>query len=899
MSVNPDAIVEDHLAHYGILRKSGRYPWGSGADAPESTRNREFLDAVKKLKNDGLSDKEIARGFGMTTTQLRNQRTISLNQQRQEKIGQAERLREKGYSNTAIGQRMGINESSVRALLAPGAKDRTNVLTSTVDMLKREVEDKKYVDIGHGVEAALPLGVDTAAPIGISKEKLKAAVAVLQDQGYKVHYLKTPQAGTGFHTSRIVLSKPDVPYSEVYANRGNIKLISEHSPNRGRDYEQLRPPISVSSRRIEVKYAEDGGSKADGVIYIRPGAKDLSLGESHYAQVRIAVDGTHYLKGMAVYKDDLPPGTDIVFNTNKSDTGRKKDAFKEFDKDIHGKINELNPFGAEIKPGGQRGALNIINEEGDWDTWSRNLSSQVLSKQSPALAKTQLKMTYERRQIELTQLKALTNPAVRKKLLETFADETDSSAVHLKAAALPSQATKVILPLTSINPNQIYAPSFANGRRVVLIRFPHAGTFEIPELTVNNRNREARKLLGSSTVDAVGIHHKVAERLSGADFDGDFVLAIPNDRKSIKTTNALEGLKGFDPIHSFPHYDGMPVVTTRRKNLEMGKVTNLIADMSLRGAGAEEMARAVRHSMVVIDSEKHNLDFRASEKAHGIPQLKRKYQDSARSGASTLITRATAEKRVPQRRLRKASRGGPVDPVTGRLVYEPTGASYVNKRGEPKDLTTKTTRLGDTDDAFSLIPKTRDPHPMEVVYAEHSNRLKAMANDARKEALHIRPTKMNKSAKTAYAPEVASLDAQLNIAKRNAPLERQAQALADTIVSQKRQSRPDLDPSEIKKMKYQALEEARIRTGAHKTRIRPTDKEWAAIQAGAVSNHKLKQILDNSDLTRIRELATPRSVKLMTSSKTTRAKAMLASGYTQEEVARHLGVSLTTLKTSL
>ena len=55
----------------------------------------------------------------------------------------------------------------------------------------------------------------------------------------------------------------------------------------------------------------------DGVIEIRSGVDDLSLGDSHYAQVRILVDGNTYLKGMAVYSDDLPDGVDVMFNTNK------------------------------------------------------------------------------------------------------------------------------------------------------------------------------------------------------------------------------------------------------------------------------------------------------------------------------------------------------------------------------------------------------------------------------------------------------------------------------------------------------------------------------------------------------------------------------------------------------
>lgn len=870
-----------HLQHYGILRRSGRYPWGSGGT--QNSRNRRFLDEVDRLRGEGMSEADIARGFGITTTQLRAAKSIALTQQRQERIAQAERLKLKGYSNVAIGQRMGINESSVRALLAPGAKDKTDVLQATADMLRREVDAKKYIDIGRGVEMG----------IGLSKEKLNTAVAMLQEQGYKIHYVKVQQIGTGQYTTRKVLSLPDVPYSEVYQNRGQIKLINETSDDGGRTFTAIRPPKSISSKRIAVRYAEDGGADADGVIYLRRNADDLSLGKAHYAQVRIAVDGTHYLKGMAIYRDDLPAGVDVVFNTNKKNTGIKSDAFKPFEKDIHGQIDKVNPFGADIKR--QRGALNIINEEGDWDTWSKNLSSQVLSKQSPALARTQLAMTYERRKQELADISALTEPTVRKKLLESFADETDSAAVHLKAAALPGQSTRIILPVSSMNQNQIYAPTYADGTRVALIRFPHAGTFEIPELTVNNRNREARSLLGTGSRDAVGIHPKVAERLSGADFDGDFVIVIPNNQRKIKSTPALEGLKDFDPRHSFPAYPGMTPMSKQRKQREMGDVTNLIADMSLRGASHDEMARAVRHSMVVIDAEKHKLDYQGSARANGIAALKTKYQGSARAGASTIITRATSEKRVNERRLRKASEGGPVDPVTGKKVYVETGATYTDRKGTTVFKKTRTTKLADTDDAHTLS----SGHPMESVYADHSNRLKAMANQARLQALRTTPTPINREAKARYSGEVASLNAKLNIAKKNAPLERQAQAIAETIVSQKRAAYPDLEPSQIKKIKNQALAEARIRTGAGKQRIQITDQEWEAIQSGAVAKTTLKEILDNADLDRVRELATPRVDILMTSTKTARAKAMAASGATQAEIAAALGVSLTTLKTSL
>src|SRR5436190_2428855 len=593
-----------------------------------------------------MSDSEIARGFDMTTTQLRASRSIALAQQKQEKILNAQRLKEKGWSNVAIGERMGLNESSVRALLAPGEKDKADALQTTANMLKTQVHKKTYIDVGSGVEHQL----------GITKDRLNTAVAILREQGYELHNIKVQQLGTGKYTTMKVLAKPGTPLSEVQHNRGQIKQITDtYSEDYGRSFLCIQPPISVKSSRIDVNYAEQGGAKADGVLYIRPGVKDLSIGSNRYAQVRVMVDGTHYLKGMAVYRDDLPVGKDLVFNTNKSNTGRKKDVMKEISNDPD------NPFGAVVRQvhdakGKVSSAMNLVNEEGSWDKWSRTLSSQMLSKQDPRLAQQQLNVTFERRTREHEEIHSLTNPTVRKELLTRFADQTDAASVHLKAASLPRQANRVLLPISSMKPTEIYAPSFRDGERVALVRFPHGGTFEIPQLTVNNRNREARKVLGTAARDAIGIHHTVAKRLSGADFDGDTVLVIPNNRRSVKSTPALEGLKGFDPqVYKIPKGSSIPHISPSRMQQEMGKVSNLITDMTIHGASTDELARAVRHSMVVIDSEKHGLDFVQSEKDNGIPALKEKYQGGKRAGASTLISLAGSEVRVPQRIERRAS----------------------------------------------------------------------------------------------------------------------------------------------------------------------------------------------------------------------------------------------------
>lgn len=886
---------EAYLAHYGVLRKSGRYPWGTGET--QNQRNRDFLGSVAELKRQGMSETEIAKGWDITTTELRAAKSIAKNEQKQADIGMAQTLKDKGYSNVAIAQRMGLaNESTVRALLAPGQKEKTDILTSTSKMLTEQVDAGHYIDIGAGIEYH----------IGVSGTMLKTAVARAQEEGYAVIKVQVPQLGmSGSNNKTIVkvLAPPGTVYRDVVTNKQNIRPPNAHSTDMGRSYDMVQPPLSISSKRVAVRYEHEGGAEADGVIYVRPGVPDISLGSSRYAQVRIAVDGTHYLKGMAMHKEDLPPGVDLLFNTNKKSTGNKLDAMKELKTLKNGEVDQENPFGATIKPGGQRldpktkkvvSVMNIVNEEGDWDSWSRNLSSQTLSKQSPALAKSQLDMTYERKKAAFDEIMALTNPAVRRNLLNKFAEDVDASAVHMKAAALPKSSWHVILPFNSIRETEVYAPNHENGTRVALIRYPHGGTFEIPELTVNNKNPAAKKALGNAK-DAIGIHHSVAARLSGADFDGDAVLVIPNNRGTIKTSSPLAGLKNFDPQTKYPHYEGMPKMTPRTKGIQMGLVSNLITDMTIHGANTTELAAAVRHSMVVIDAEKHNLDYKRSAKDNGIANLMEKYQGRKQGGASTLISRAGAEIRVNERKTRAASRGGAVDKATGKKVFEESGETFVDKKGRTVTRKILSTRLAETDDARTLISKTGSP--IEKVYAAHSNKLKSLADQARKAMVHTPSTNYSPPAKKAYASEVKSLNAKLNIALRNAPLERQAQLLANEAVSKRQRDNPQMDPADLKKIRGQELTRARARTGAAKERVDITNDEWAAIQAGAISNHKLDQILANSDPDRVKELATPRSQTAMTSSKTQRAKSMLASGYTQAEVATALGVSLTTLKT--
>lgn len=903
--MNP--IAEEMLMHYGMPRRSGRYPWGSG-DNPYQ-RSGDFLSRVEELKKQGLSETDIAKSMGLTTTQYRTQKSLAKDERRALDVARARSLREDGKSLNEIAAIMGFsNDSSVRSLLNENSEARMNQAKKTADFLKEQIEKKGMIDVGTGVEREL----------GISKEKLNQALYILESEGYPVYGGGVPQVtNPGKQTNIKVICPPGTEHKEIY-NFENVHSLSDYvSHDGGETYDpKYVYPKSMDSSRIQIRYADDGGIQKDGVVEIRRGVDDLSLGESHYAQVRILVDGTHYIKGMAIYSDDLPDGVDVVFNTNKKAgtpmLGSKNDTvLKPIGKDPD------NPFGSLIKdgivdpddPSSKKGGqsyyydkdgkkqLSLINkraEEGDWGEWSDHLPSQFLSKQSMTLIKKQLGLAAADKQAEFDEICSLTNPTVKKALLKSFADDCDSAAVHLQAAALPRQKYQVILPITSMKDNEVYAPNYRNGEQVALIRFPHGGTFEIPVLTVNNKQADAKRILGNA-MDAVGINSKVAERLSGADFDGDTVMVIPTGGKvKITSTRTLEGLEGFDPKLE---YGGKPEGSfkpMRNTQTEMGKISNLITDMTLRGAVPEELARAVRHSIVVIDAEKHHLDYKQSEIDNGIASLKKKYQGSYdedgryHEGAATLISRAKSETSVLKRK------GSPIiNPETGEQTYKEVYEEYTDKNGKTRVRTQASTKMAETKDAFTLVSDADTPQ--ERAYATYANEMKSLANRARKEMLGTGKIAYSASAKETYQEEVDHLMAQLNVALRNAPRERQAQVIANATVAAKKQENPDMTRSEIKKASQQALTAARTTVGASRETISISDREWEAIQAGAISENRLTQIINNVDIDTLRQRATPRSTTVLSTAKVNKIASMNASGYSTAEIAEALGVSTSTV----
>lgn len=903
-------IAEDILVHYGVKRRSGRYPYGSGEDPYQHTGDIDIR--VRELKKKGMKETDIVKDLGFeNTSALRDAVKRASHERKRLQVDRAKALHDDGLNNSQIAREMGVNESTVRSWFNENREVNQRRAEKAANRLRDELKTKHAIDVGAGVEREM----------GISKGKLKEALDILVEEGYTVEGIGVPQVkDKSKRTTVTVVHDDTVTTRDLYQDYSKIQPYGEYySADGGETWSKREYPASIDSSRVKIKYGDEGpsgntGSDKDGVIEIRRGVKDLDLGNSHYAQVRILVDGTHYLKGMAMYSDDIPDGVDIVFNTNKKKGTPKMDVMKEIQSDPD------NPFGAYIKADGQSyyddpngtyinpktgnkaklSAINKLKEEGDWDKSSKNLSQQFLSKQPMQLIKQQLDLTYADYNSQYDEITKIPNPTVRKKMLLEFAGECDSATIHLQAAALPRQQTRVILPVTQLKENEVYAPYLKNGEKVSLVRYPHGGTFEIPQLTVNNNNRSAKKILGNA-IDAIGINAKVAERLSGADFDGDTVVVIPtNSRVRIKSTKPLEGLKDFDPKSEYPYKEGMTVMTKARTQREMGIVSNLITDMTLRGAPESDIVKAVKHSMVVIDSAKHKLDFKQSEKDNDIATLKERWQPRydlegnkiGTGGASTLLSRRKQTVQVPERR--GSTR---INKETGELEYKESGRTYINKKGERVKAMQNVPLISTIDDMRKLSSGT----PQENAYADYGNTMKALANKARKEAANTPNLKYSSTANKAYKPEVDQLLAALDKAERNAPKERRAQAIANSVVKAKIQDNPELSDSgnkkTLEKIRSAAIDDARASVGAsgRDTRIHITDKQWQAIQAGAITDSRLKSILKYTDEDELKKLAMPKKTLSLSTAQQTKMQRMKTSGYTIAEIAESLGVSTSTV----
>lgn len=937
---------ENFLMHVGVAhdsnppgRGSGRYGYGTGENPNQHMENKSLAEQKAALaqKYPGITEKEIAIRLGYAnTTALRDAIQIQKAEKMHERDAKIHELYSKGITSpTEIEKLTGIKESTVRQVLKASKESRLEERTRIKDELKGLVSKDGYIDVGKGSEIAL----------GISETKKNAILRELEEEGYSLHNVQIEQLGTQFKTTMQVLCPPGTDkqklYSDMYEDKTVVKPIGNfiEEPDGTRSVLGLPPVNSVSLDRVYIRYPEEGGAEKDGTIELKRGSEDISLGDARYAQVRIGVDGKYYLKGMALYGDDkeFPPGKDIIFNTSKSSDLPVGEVLKKM-KTIKGtdEIDQDNPFGATVKredelrlarryyidpDTGEKkvSAINVVNEEGDWGKWSKSLSSQFLSKQPLPLINQQLNLAYLKKADELADIKSIENDSVKRVMLMDFADKCDSAAVDLKAAALPRQQSHVILPLSTIKDNQIYAPNYEHGEEVILVRYPHGGTFEIPRLTVNNKNKEGISLLGKNPVDAVGIGAKAAAQLSGADFDGDTVLVIPikankdgTKVNNIKADKARKELQEFDPKSEYKAYDGMPKVKSGQngwdKQRQMGSVSNLITDMTLMGAPIEDIVKATKHSMVVIDAEKHNLDWRRSEKDNDIASLKKKYQGSERGGARTIISRASARYDIEQESFRFT-----IDPETGERTNLKTGATKMGRRktgevdekGEPiyentgkyEKVMQRSTKMKETDDARTLLSDPDNPYPKEVPYARYANQMKAMANEARKEYKALSAAKKDPSASKVYEDEVKSLTDKAYHLTVNAPRERQAQLRAANNFYKKKSEREDLDKDALKKLKSQCLSEARVACNAKGVKVEITPKEWEAIEHRAVSGTVVESLIEKADKASVMKYALPKADNsAISSAKQARIRAMARSGETTKDIADELGISPATVQ---
>ena len=894
-----DSIIK----HYGTPRHSGRYPWGSGENPYQHEDG--WLAEYRGYKSQGLSETEIAKKFNISTTVLRNKRKASEEQELVVRASYVKKMLLHGYTPTTLSRKTGWPESTIRGLRDYVIKEKESRSRGTADMLIREFNKKGWLDVGKGVDKE----------IGVSDSTLKAALQILKEEGYDTVNIEVPQANNPEqHTTVKVLCKQGTTTGEIFKNIDQIQTVGDYSPDFGKSYDKPEKPSSIDINRIYVRYGEDGGSAMDGTIELRPGVDDLSLGKNHYAQVRIAVDGKSYMKGMAFYSDDIPEGYDVVYNSNKKPgTDLYDGVLKPLKTNkMTQEIDWDNPFGAVIRRKGQYhykdengedqlSPVNIIKQEGDWDSYSKNLSSQFLSKQKKEFVQKQLKLTLAEKMDEYNDILNIENPTIRAKFLKDFAESCDSDAVELKATAVPGQSSKVILPVNSLKDTEVYAPTYRDGDILCLVRYPHGGVFEIPTLTVNNKNQEAKKRLGNAT-DAIGINTNVAGILSGADFDGDSVVVIPqSDKVKTLTKKPYKELEGWSEkmAQLYPGYEGMKKMTDKEKQREMGIVSNLITDMTIQGAPDEKIIRAVKQSMVVIDAQKHGYDWKASEKDLGIDALKKEYQNGG--GASTLISQAKSVKRVNKRAL-----GYDIDPNTGEKIYRETGESYFKPKKDRKGniigwteviRQSESTKMAEAKDAHELSSGTM----VEEAYANYANALKSLANQARKISKNTVIDKVDPSLKKEYREEIESLQRKVALAEANAPKERIAQVRANAWIRQKIAQMPELKTKEyakdMKKLRQIAISDARSDVGAHKKDVfvQLTDREKKAIEKKAISSTLLNSIMKNMDKDTLKEYVMPKTSKTVPEAKINRMKAMDNSGYTLKQIAEATGLPVSTV----
>ena len=314
-------MEHNYILHTGVKRKSGRYPWGSGE---HPYQDEPWFKGWGELRAQGKSEKDIAEEFGMTLKEVRYRYSYGKDAEKAANIAHAQELRyTRQMSPKAIAEKMGVSESTVNAWLKPSTEERVRETRDLADKLVESASKNKNIkaiDVGKGVSNIL----------GCNPTKLEAALTVLKDEGYLIVKKPVPNpSNIKKNTEMMFLYVPPKSWNGLSEEEKTKKAFRDISVNldkieppcdvhideNNKTSIGIEPPKSVSSSRVSVAYQ----SPKDGLIEIRRGVPDLYMGETRYNQVRIAVDDTHYIKGVAVYSDKLPDGVDILVHSNKKE----------------------------------------------------------------------------------------------------------------------------------------------------------------------------------------------------------------------------------------------------------------------------------------------------------------------------------------------------------------------------------------------------------------------------------------------------------------------------------------------------------------------------------------------------------------------------------------------------
>ena len=240
-----------------------------------------------------------------------------------------------------------------------------------------------------------------------------------------------------------------------------------------------------------------------------------------------------------------------------------------------------------------------------------------------------------------------------------------------------------------------------------------------------------------------------------------------------------------------------------------------------------------------------------------------------------------------------------------KVINDDGTVVYTNKTGDivykSRPKTQNSTAMMETDDAYTLVSTLHNTK--ELAYADYANDMKALANKARKEMMSTGKIARSSKAADLYEEEVKSLENKLNTALLNAPRERAAMLKANAEINAKKKAYEDehgekMPTSDVKKISQQAMTKYRSSVGSVSRRnrsIKISDKEWEAIQAGAISESKLIKILNNTDADSLRSRAMPKSSITLSQAKINKAKSMSASNYSLEEIADACGCSPATV----